>query len=142
MGMLGLTGFTTSSSELRSEEVTVRVVSELPESSINNTLQRLQPSSLWQSHAEGSTNLERSVLNGIIASLWATPSSAKTDEFSIITTSSTAKVGTPDKQIRLRALAYCRGIFLSLTTILFPLCSTISREVKSCWRRLKIQIKI
>src|ERR1700674_3877938 len=104
--MLGLTGFTTSSSELISAEVIVRVVSALPESSISKTLHRLQPSSLWQSHADGSINLSRSVFNGIIASLWATPLSGKTDEFSIITTSSTANVGIPDRQIRLSALAY------------------------------------
>src|SRR5436309_16015005 len=98
MGILGLTGFTISSSELRSAEVTVRVASELPESSINNILQRLQPSSLCQSDTEGSTNLQRSVINGVIASLRVTRSSVKRDELSIITTSSIATVATPYRQ--------------------------------------------
>src|SRR5579864_2527750 len=111
IGILSLTGFTTSSSDVSSDDVTVLVVSADPASIINITLQREQPTSLWQSQFDASTNLVKSVFIGIIASLWATPSSARTEEFSIITTSSMAKTGTPVRQILLNAFAYCNGTF-------------------------------
>ncbi len=49
--------------------------------------------------------------------LCAKPSSGKTDEFSIMSTVSIAKTGTPFRQTRLRAFAYCNGTPFSFKAI-------------------------
>ena len=91
-----------------------------PESSVNITLE------------SGSLNLVSSVLSGIILSLWTRSSSAITDEFSIISTVSMAKTGTPFRQILLSAFAYSIETPLSLTEIFLLSVLITWIEVKSC----------
>jgi len=107
------------------------VVLVSPESKTNITLQFEQPVSLLHSHFEGSANLVRSVFMGINASLCASASSARTEEFSMISTVSMAKTGIPLRQILRKALAYSKGISFSFTDIRCLSWLTISREYKS-----------
>src|SRR5918993_1442639 len=116
--MSSLTGLTSSSSDLSSPEVTILVLSAASASRTNRTLHFEHPRVLLQSQSWGITNRFRSVYNGIIPSLCATASSWTTEELSIITTSSIAKVGTSLIASLLRAFTYSLGIFLNLTLIL------------------------
>jgi hypothetical protein len=61
-------------------------------------------------------------------SLWAIPSSDITEELSITSTVSMAKTGTPFRQIRLSAFAYCSATPFILTEMRFLSCETISKE--------------
>src|SRR5919205_934351 len=117
IGMSLLTGLTISSSDTSSPEVTTIVFSFASASSTKRTLHLLQPSVLLQSQSGGITNLPGSVRSGISPSLWATASSCITDEFSKITTSSMAKVGTSLIEVLLIAFTYCLGTLLNLMTI-------------------------
>jgi hypothetical protein len=128
MGISLLTGLTTSSSETSSPEVTSLVLSLASESKISNTLHFEQPKELLQSQSCGKTNLFRSVRRGISPNLCAIASSCITDEFSIMTTSSIANVGTSLIEILLIALTYCLGTLLNLNTMRSLVLLTTSRE--------------
>jgi hypothetical protein len=122
--------------------VTVLVLSLASASSCSNTLQFVHPSVVLQLHSSGRENLFKSVLNGMSPNLWATASSCITDEFSKMTTSSMAKVGTSLIDNRLNAFTYWRGTLLNLTVILSS-CFSItfkSIEIKSdCFSILYIK---
>src|SRR5688500_5532071 len=128
IGIPLLTGLTMSSSETNSPEVTSLVLSVASESNTNNTLHFEQPKELLQSQSSGRTNLFRSVRSGINPNLCAIASSCITDEFSIITTSSIANVGTSLIMILLIALTYCLGTLLNLNTMRSLVLLTRSRE--------------
>src|SRR5512145_3429450 len=128
IGISLLTGLTTSSSETSSPEVTSLVLSLASESSTSNTLHFVQPRVLLQSQSCGRTNLFRSVRSGISPNLCAIASSCITDEFSIITTSSIANVGTSLIEILLIALTYCLGTLLNLSTMRSLVLLTTSRK--------------
>jgi hypothetical protein len=91
IGISLLTGFTSSSSDKSSPEVTTLVFSVASESNTSKTLHFEQPKVLLQSQSCGITNRSRSVRNGIRPNLWAIASSCITEELSNITTSSIAK---------------------------------------------------
>ena len=120
-----------SSSEVNSSVKIVLDMSDSPESKTSITLQFEHPVSVWQSHFDGSLNLAKSVFIGTRPNLCAKPSSGKTEEFSIISTVSTAKIGTPFRQIRLSALAYCNGMPFSLTDIFLLSLLITSKDDKS-----------
>src|ERR671939_545270 len=131
IGMSLLTGLTISSSDTSSPEVTTIVFSFASASSTKRTLHLLQPSVLLQSQSGGITNLPGSVRSGISPSLWATASSCITDEFSRITTSSMARVGTSLMANLLSEFTYCLGVLLNLTTILSFDFSSISTDAET-----------
>jgi len=80
---------------------------------------------------DGSLNLDNSVVIGISPNLCAKPSSGNTEEFSIMSTVSIAKTGTPFRQIRLSAFAYCMGTPFSFTDIFWLSLLITSRDGKS-----------
>jgi hypothetical protein len=131
MGIVSEIGLIESSSEVMSSEKIDLGPSESPESNTSITLQFEHPVSLSQSHFAGSLNRPKSVFIGTKPNLCARPSSGKTDEFSIMSIVSIAKIGIPFRHIRLRAFAYCNGTPLSLIDILRSSFEIIAKEGKS-----------
>ncbi len=132
IGIPSEVGATSGSSDARLLDRTVTLfVSGALESSTSITRQLVQSSLLPHEQLVGSANRARSVFSGTSPSLCASPSSGSTEVLVIMSTLSIANIGTPLRQIRRKAFAYCSGTPFILTDILRSSLLTTLRVDKS-----------